>query len=193
MEDIMILVTGMPGVGKSTFATYLSEKLHIPLVCYDHIKGKEWDLIQDKSKQGLLASSYGKISYGFFWFFTEEIMKSHSPLIVEYFFHPMQESILSSLINSYNYKTIIVHFDCDIKVAYKRCLLRNKSSERHPGLRLDDIDFETFKKGVQPNRDFRFGEHTIFVNTNDFDNVSYDDIIGQINNLHLKFNQQVIV
>ncbi len=190
MENTMILIAGMPGAGKSTFATYLSEKLHIPLVCYDHIKEKEWDLIQDKSKQGLLASSYGKISYEFLWFFTEEIMKSHSPLIVEYFFHPMQEPALSSLINKYNYKTIMVHFDADIEVVYKRFLLRNNSHERHPGLKLGDIDFESFKKGVQPNRDFSFGEYTINVNTNDFDNVSYEDITKQINNLYLKLNQQ---
>lgn len=189
MENTMILITGMPGVGKSTFATYLSEKLHFPLVCYDNIKEKEWDLIQDKSKQGLLASSYGKISYGFLWFFTEEIMKSHSPLIVEYFFHPMQEQILNSLIDKYNYKAITVHFDADIEVAYKRFILRNNSTERHPGLKSDDINLETFKKAVQPNRDFRFGEHTILVNTNDFENVLYDDIKNQINTLFLKLNQ----
>jgi adenylate kinase family enzyme len=50
MENIMILVTGMPAAGKSTFAAYLSEKLHIPLVCYDHIKGKEWDLIHNTNR-----------------------------------------------------------------------------------------------------------------------------------------------
>jgi hypothetical protein len=82
-----------------------------------------------------------------------------------------------------------VHFDADIEVVYKRDLLRNKSSERHPGLRLNDIDFETFKKVVQPNKEFRFGEHTIFVNTNDFDNVYYDDITKQINNLYQELNQ----
>jgi 2-phosphoglycerate kinase len=114
MENIIILITGMPGVGKSTFATYLSEKLHIPLVCYDHIKGKEWDLMQNESNHKMSASSYGKISYEFLWFFSEEIMKSHSPLIVEYFFHPMQKPILSSLVNRYNYNTITVHFDVSI-------------------------------------------------------------------------------
>ena len=182
MENIMILITGMPGLGKSTYATYLSEKLCIPLVCYDHIKGKEWDLLQNESKPELFANLYGKISLEFLWFFTEEIMKSHSPLIVEYFFHPMQEPILSSLINKYDYNTITVHFDADIEVAYKRFSVRNISSERHPGLRVNDIDLETFKKAAQPNRDFRFGEHTIFVNTNDFDNISYDDITQQIKN-----------
>lgn len=193
MENTMILVTGMSGAGKSTFATYLSEKLHIPLVCYDHIKGKEWDLMQNESNKDILISSYGKISYGFFWFFIEEIMKSGSPLIVEYFFHPMQEPTLTSLINKYNYKTIMVHFDADIEVAYKRCLLRDNSPERHPGLSFKDIDFEMFKKVVQPNRDFRFGEHIINVNTNDFNNVSYEDITKQINNLFLKLNQQGVV
>lgn len=43
------------------------------------------------------------------------------------------------------------------------------------------------------NRDFRFGEHTIFVNTNDFDQVSYEDITKQINNHYLKVNQQDVV
>ena len=189
MEDAIILIAGMPGVGKSTFATYLSEKLHIPLVCYDHLKGKEWDLLQNENKPEMLTSLYGKISYGFLWFFSEEIMKSHSPLIVDYIFHPMQEPILNSLIDRYNYNTITVHFDADTEVAYKRFLLRNNSSERHPGLRLNDIDFEAFKKGVQPNRDFRFGEHTILVNTNDFDKVSYDDTTKQINNLYLKLSK----
>lgn len=67
MKNIIILIAGMAGTGKTSFAKYLSAKLNIPLVCYDNIKAKDWD-INDKDKRLKELELFGKFSYEYFWF-----------------------------------------------------------------------------------------------------------------------------
>ena len=43
MKKTLILVAGMPGTGKTTFANYLSEKLKITAIYVDKVKELIWD------------------------------------------------------------------------------------------------------------------------------------------------------
>lgn len=178
MKNIIILIAGMAGTGKTSFAKYLSAKLNIPLVCYDNIKAKDWD-INDKDKRLKELELFGKFSYEYFWFFIEEIMKSGSPLVAEYFFHPQNLSDLNGLVDRNNYRSVTVIFDADVEIAYNRFIKRNESKDRHEGLRIIR-PLEDFKKCSEPNKSFRFRENNIVVNTNDFNNVNYDEIIKDI-------------
>jgi dephospho-CoA kinase len=174
----IILIAGMPGTGKSTYAKYLSEKINLPLVSYDRIKSKEWDYLHENGLQSVLDTSFGKMAYEFFWFFCKEIMTTKSSLVADYIFHPMNIDILHSLVNEHGYKAITVLFDCDTKIAYDRFIARN--NDRHPGIMVKGISYEAFEKGTQANRDLRFETKIIHVNTDNFENVSYEDITKQI-------------
>ncbi|MCL2088035.1 MAG: AAA family ATPase [Oscillospiraceae bacterium] len=174
----LILISGMPGTGKSTYAQYLSENLCLPLVSYDHIKSKEWDYLEQNDLNGVLKPSFGKLAYDFFWFFCDEIMATKSSLIADYIFHPMNVNDLNALTKKHGYKAITVLFDCDVKVAYDRFTVRNK--DRHPGIAVRDISYEDFEKDTKANRDFRYGDKIIHVKTNDFESVSYEDITREI-------------
>lgn len=174
----LILIAGMPGTGKSTFARYLSTTKHMPLVCYDEIKSKEWAILE--KVDGLDNTKMtGLFGYEYFWFFIEELMKSGSTLIAEYFFHPLNEEELNRLVDKYGYESVTVVFDSDTKIAYNRFTERNKSDERDAGLRVN-LPYQDFEKATLPNKSFCFGDKNLYVNTDDFESVSYDRIVEDI-------------
>ena len=45
MNKTLIIIAGMPGTGKTTFANYLSDKMQVPLVCKDKLKEIIWDKV----------------------------------------------------------------------------------------------------------------------------------------------------
>lgn len=173
----IIIISGMPGTGKTTFARHLAEALSLPLVCYDEIKSRAWECMQEAEMQ---SGALGKLGYGFFWYIMEMLMKSGKPFIAEYFFHPDHATALGELLARYGYKPLMVHFDADLKIAYERYVQRNKEGVRHKGLLTADIPFDAFAAGATPNRAFQLDFPTIHVNTNDFSNVTYEDIIARL-------------
>lgn len=161
MKNIMILVSGMPATGKTTFATWLSSELHTPLVCFDRIMNKTLEV----SKANC-----------------EEIMKSSSMLIAEYFFCDKMKDALDYLMSEYQYETITVHMDASVETVHRRFHERSKSDTTLDGMRPKVIPFENFSKGVQQNKYFRYGDRLILVDTEDFNNISYKKITNQIQN-----------
>jgi len=182
MKNVMILVSGMPGTGKTNFAEWLSSHLCAPLVCYDHIKEKTLSIMQLNGATPEQQRLFGNFPLDFFWFNTEEIMKSSSLLIVEYFFAnlPLVDDVLDNLTCKYQYETIHVHLDASMEVAHQRFHERNQNNPGIEGMRPKEIPFEHFSKGTQQNKDFRYGNRFIYVDTTDFSTVSYEDIAVQV-------------
>ena len=163
MSKVIILISGMPATGKTSFASWLSTELKIPLVCYDNIKSK-------------LSSAYDM-----FWFMLEEICKSSSPVIADYIFTNQTNEFIDNMSNKYGYKIISVHFDCDTEIAYERFLERAKNIEGGDKIRLNKISFDEFNEEVKQNKNFNYGNVRIDVNTNNFETISYQQILERIN------------
>ena len=173
----------MAGTGKSTFSKWLSTKLFIPLVCYDNIKKKMMELAESKyDKPEMYPPIVRDIPNEFLWFNIEEIMKSSSPLIVDYFLCEMHRPIIDALILKYLYKVIHVQFDSDSDVAYRRFVERNEKNASEQSIRKSnlELDLKRFTELTKQNRDFRYNDSFIYVNTNDFENVLYENILEQI-------------
>ena len=165
----LILVSGMPATGKTTFAQWLSQQLHAPLVCYDHIKEKYLSFP---------PPHHGNLPLAFFWFHIEAIMQSGSPLIAEYFFTNQMKETLDPLVEKYGYKTVNIHMDAPVDLAYQRFCQRNK--DQPEGLRPTDISFDQFATATQQNRDFSYGDQVIPVDTSVFTPGLYPHILERI-------------
>jgi shikimate kinase len=176
MKNILILITGMPATGKSTFASWLSSELCVPLVSYDNIKRKTIDLSDSHERCDVFAP----IPYEIFLFMIEEIMKSSSPVIADYIFSDHTKDALDMLTVKYGYTTSSVHMDTDIETAHSRFMERNNREAENNGLRPKEITLEQFSAGVKQNREFRYGGDIVFVDTTDFKNISYENILAQI-------------
>ena len=68
MKNTMILISGMPATGKSSFADWLSKKLRVPLVSYDRILTKLSEMNSGSLKE---HPSFPMNPYEFFLFAME--------------------------------------------------------------------------------------------------------------------------
>lgn len=178
MEKVLIIVTGMPGTGKTRFANYLSDKLQISLICKDKLKEIIWDKLHYDASE---TQKYGGLAYDLSFHFCEMLMKSGQAIIFESNFNTCPD-ILKSMVNKYGYKVITILFDGNAHVIHKRFVERDSTEERHPGLVSDGRfnNFEFFMKATQACRDFDYGDLKLTVDTTDFSKVYYDDIIAKI-------------
>ena len=114
---------------------------------------------------------------------TEVLMKAWCPFILESNFVKQSSDILKKLILSYNYNSITIRFETDLKILRKRFLMRENTSERHEGLVSNGVfdDFETFTKLSEKYKEFKINDNEIIVDTTDFSNINIDEIISDIN------------
>jgi len=164
----MILVSGMPGTGKSTLAEWLALRLRLPLVCYDTIKS-------------ISLSNGGELS-ALFWRDCEAHLQAGEMFLADSLFTNQENERLEQLTHAYAYETIEIHLDCVPSRAWERFLMRNRRSDEPEGMRPKDITQEAFIAGTRQNRDFSFGTRRILVDTNDFDMVSYESIALELRN-----------
>lgn len=163
MSGAMILVSGMCGTGKSTFARWLGEKLGAPVVRYDRLVRKVKELAPEEAAKG------SGLAYGLFLFELEEHMGT--VFIADYIFSTKQEAWLGELVEKYRCPTINVHFDCSPQTAHARYTRRNA---REPGVQIrPDVPFARFEEASRQNREFRFGDVLIPADSEDFGRVSY--------------------
>lgn len=180
MEKIMILVSGMAATGKTTIATKISKELRLPLVCYDNIATKTKEIMNKDCENTDLKHLLSNIPYELFWFNLEEILKTSSSVIADYIFSEQCNDILSRFAEKYGYKIISVHCDAKYETAYERYIERSINTKDNTDIRPSNIDFERFSKVSKQNKEFHIGERRIYVDTNDFSKISFDELFESI-------------
>ena len=164
----MIMVSGMCGAGKSTFAKWLGGRLKLPVVNYDRLLRRVKELSPEAAKGGELA-------YQLFLFELEEHMGCD--FIADYIFSVKQVDWLKELTRTHGCKTVNVHFDCEPRTAYERYTRRNSED---PAPTRPDVPFELFCEATRQNREFLFGDALIPVDSEDFERVSYEEIFEKV-------------
>lgn len=192
MEKVLILIAGMPGVGKTRFANYLSEKLQIALICKDKLKEIIWDKVHYDTSIRTESKIYAGLAYDLSFYFCEMLMGTSQPVIFESNFTKLGGDIFQPMVQKYGYKVINVLFDGDSQVIHKRFVERDKTSERHPGLVSNGFfdDFEVFEKAAQACGDFKYGDVIINVDATDFSKISYDDLVEKVLSYKKLFTKQ---
>lgn len=182
MEKVLILIAGMPGVGKTRFANYLSEKLQIALICKDKLKEIIWDKVHYDTSIRTESKIYAGLAYDLSFYFCEMLMGTSQPVIFESNFTKLGGDIFQPMVQKYGYKVINILFDGDSQVIHKRFVERDKTSERHPGLVSNGFfdDFEVFEKAAQACGGFKYGDVIINVDATDFSKISYDDLVEKV-------------
>jgi len=131
-----ILITGMPGSGKSTFANEISHKFDIPVYSKDGFKEVLFDTLgfnsrEEKVKLGIAAT---KLMYSA----AEELMKHNKMFILDNNFENTLTERLDILLDKYRYTAITVRLTGDPKVIYERFSYRDLNTNRHRGHVVND-------------------------------------------------------
>lgn len=189
----IIILTGIPASGKTTFSKYLSKELGIPVISKDFIKEILFDDIgfqsrEEKIKLGIASMN---IMYGI----AEENMKLNNTVILENNFENISKKRLNVLVKTYNYEVINIRFQGDISIIYDRFVKRNNSKSRHLGhvineeyppkgpvhknivMTLKEFQDMIISRGML---DFDIGGEVIDIDTTDFSKVNYKEIINKV-------------
>ena len=131
-----ILITGMPGSGKSTFANEISHKFDIPVYSKDGFKEVLFDTLgfnsrEEKVKLGIAAT---ELMYSA----AEELMKHNKMFILDNNFENTLTERLDILLDKYRYTAITVRLTGDPKVFYERFSYRDLNTNRHRGHVVND-------------------------------------------------------
>jgi predicted kinase len=127
-----VVVSGLPGSGKTTVAAPLAAQLNLPLISKDHIK----EMLADHLGLGPLAHEYGRAAM--------HVMlglAARAPeVVLESFFWPgLSEPELIAL----DRPLLQVHCRCDPALARARFEARLRAGDRHPVHHAMD-DWERF-------------------------------------------------
>lgn len=193
--NYLILITGLPATGKTSFARYLSRKMEIPMASKDIIKEHLFDTVGFKNRNEKVA--LGIAAMDIMYHFAEIQLELGKPVILENNFENISRPGLLKIIEKYNCKTITIRFHADMQILSERFLVRDRSPERHRGhvintrypedkdpvlIEIQPINIDKYYSAMKQRgmEDFSVGGMEITVDSTDFSKVSYNAIYEEI-------------
>jgi predicted kinase len=180
VRPTIIIVTGRPAAGKSTLAKWLSQQLKFPFVSKDTVREELFDRLGWKDRKW--AQELGKASVDMMFHFARaQLEVGHSILMDNSFYPPVSNPRFMALKEGYHAESIQIICDSDRETLFQRFKSRADSGNRHPGHGDYDVLDELYASlGDTSSRVLDIGGSVIEVDTTDFSNVDYRNILEQI-------------
>ena len=120
MKNTLILVSGLPGTGKTTLAKKISEEFKIPLLSNDAIKETMWDTLgHDFDFE--FTNKIGQTSFEVLFHCVNALASKGVSLVVEAHFNPeMNNPKLNDLKKKYGVNLLQIYCDCETETLRKR-------------------------------------------------------------------------
>ncbi|SRR5579884_502465 len=139
----LILVTGAPATGKTTVASHLADRLHIPLIGKDQIKEALDDALQPSSRDVEWTQRLGAAAVHTLWM----VAGWYERLIIDCNLDP-RPSDLASQIRQLDAQALEIFCHCSYKVARER--YRRRVTCRHPVHIDTDLSADIFNRYDAP-------------------------------------------
>ena len=131
-----VLVTGIPAVGKSTAAAYLSRVLGLPLLSKDSVKELLYDRLGFSSREEKVQ--LGLAAMDAMYYAAGQLMAVGQPVILENNFENVSRAGLTALLERFGCTAVTVALTGDYAAVYRRFCERDRSPDRHPGHVFND-------------------------------------------------------
>ncbi len=197
MKNILLIVTGCPGSGKTSFSSKLCA--HYPalsLVSYDAVKEEFFDRYGFRSAAE--KEQLNRWSLQEFYARLDRRMDTGEALLIEYPFCRKHRADLEALLLRHRYAAVTILLTGDMHVLYERGLRRDRSAARHPGHLLNayrpgaapeaaapvpSMSYEQFVSFCkEKDYDIRLG-HTLSVDVTSIQALDYGQIFSQLDRL----------
>lgn len=195
MKQMLILLAGYPGTGKSYLANMLIERFpELQILSPDDVKEEYWDRygFHDLEEKEELI----KLSWQEYYKRMEDAFAEHKSLISDYPFSHKQRDQLESISRRHHCQVVTIRLVGDIGVLYERQRKRDLDNSRHLGhivccyqkgmpIAHEDADnlltYEEFYRRCTERGygEFALGE-TIELDVTDFSKVDYEAVFQRI-------------
>ena len=181
-RNVLIIITGMPGTGKTTLGKELSAKYKIPFISKDALKDRMFDTLgwSDKAWSLKVSAAAHRIMDDMV---AQELEAGHS-VIVESNFKPEIDSMRFRNIQG-KYQCRIVQVLCwaEGETVFRRFMARLGTEARHAG-HVEAISTEQIRQGfIEANgkdSPLDIGDVTIELDTTDIKHIDYSKIYATI-------------
>lgn len=177
---LLIIITGLPGTGKTSLGKRIAEEFHFPFICKDDFKELLFDSLGSKDRDW--SKKIGIASYDILYHVAKEILKADKPLIIETNFDPeFANQRVNELQEKYNCTPFQIRCISDGEILFRRFKDRANTEERHEGHgdgdNLDEWE-PILKKGKIEA--LNIDGEMIDVDTTNFENINYTEIFDAI-------------
>ena len=179
-QNLLIIVSGSPGAGKTTLARRIAKELGLPLFARDDIKELLFDTLGWSNRQW--SRKLGLASWKVFYHVLEELLKVNQSFVVESNFRKeLASKELLALQDEYRFETVQVLCRADSEVLLERFKQRAESGERHPG-HVDRLNYDEFEAALhQGDWDaLEINGRVVTVDTTDFEAVDWGQLISDV-------------
>lgn len=129
----LIIVSGLPGTGKTTLSKKISDKFGLPLIGMDAIKEVMWDNMGHEFDFEF-SDKVGKTAFELVFHFIEASLSKGVSLVTEAHFSPiLNNERFNDLKEKYNVEILQIHCDCEAEALRKRFKERMKKDTYHKG------------------------------------------------------------
>ena len=180
-DPLLILTTGLPCTGKTTFSTRLSKDLNLPLISKDDIKELLFDSLGTNDRAWSMR--LGSTAFDFlYWSIGKYLSAGHSLIIDVDFSNPqIATERLTKLCQEISFTTLTINLVAEGNALFERFKNRSLGGGRHPG-HVDHTNFDEFKPVLLAGRReaLILPGKTIEIDTTDFETVEYNSILEKI-------------
>lgn len=149
MHTLIIIINGLPAVGKTTLARKLAKDLSLPLICKDDIKEALFDALGIADREWAIKLGLASVETLFRLLDVQLQMRLPGVIIENAFWPEHHNARMTGAIEQYHASALQVWCTAPLEVTYARELARCASGERHPGHARPPEDFAAYKTAVE--------------------------------------------
>lgn len=180
MKPTLIIITGLPGTGKTSLGRKIANNFNLPFISKDDFKEILFDVFGSKDREW--SKKIGMASYDILYHIAEEHLKANKSLIIETNFDPsFANKKIFEFSKKYNFTPLQIRCITNGKILFQRFKERSSDSERHEG-HCDNDNLEEWRPVLEKGKieALKIDGETFDVDTTDFEKINYPELFDRI-------------